>query len=190
MGNQILNMPFKKLGVLATDCTMKSLWEFLSVHNLKLTTDIKNMQLPRKGGVLIMEMFVRNGISGYKLMILNKCRIFLAATWLSDIATGDGRKITYTAFTGRKETEYSAYGQWQQQGNLPVHFWIKWQQALLQCVILTNRTIQTRYQLIQWTSTMDGWPWVSDDNGQQIYEVLQGRWKRYKRIEERTRGEL
>ncbi len=75
-----------------------------------------------------------SGYGGKDLAILNQCRMFLQAIWLSDICTGDRSAIQITAWQGKR----SMLGEsvWPIVHN-PIAFeWLQWQHALTRLLSL------------------------------------------------------
>ena len=68
-----------------------------------------NLQLQCHRDTLLMEDFMKIGTQGEELAKLNRCRIFLRATCLSDPATGDGKSISPTFWHGKPSLIESQY---------------------------------------------------------------------------------
>jgi len=74
---------------LATDSNVKSTMEFLILHGFSLTMDIK-VQFQQKNDCFIMEALRPFVDSPAHFELINKCRLYLRAMLLSDIADGSG----------------------------------------------------------------------------------------------------
>eukprot|EP00565_Helicotheca_tamesis_P003433 CAMPEP_0185733360 /NCGR_PEP_ID=MMETSP1171-20130828/19255_1 /TAXON_ID=374046 /ORGANISM="Helicotheca tamensis, Strain CCMP826" /LENGTH=77 /DNA_ID=CAMNT_0028403073 /DNA_START=221 /DNA_END=451 /DNA_ORIENTATION=+ len=58
-----------------------------------LQEDPPNLSLQHQNDAFIMLEFAKAGMKGERLDALNRCRMFLEVTILSDIVTGDGSQI-------------------------------------------------------------------------------------------------
>ena len=76
-----------------------------------------------------MEEFVKRGYTNVELAELNRCRQYLQATTLSDLASGDGKRITQWALTGTKSSSSPRY-EWSYQARSPKRIWDKWETAI------------------------------------------------------------
>jgi len=54
-----------------------------------------------------MQVFVQHRYQGQDLCVLNCCRMFLQAIWVSDISNGTGKEILKEAWNGTKKMESS-----------------------------------------------------------------------------------
>jgi hypothetical protein len=87
------------LGSLVTDSLIKSTWEFMSEHGLSLTADIK-VELPRQDDCYLLPALQAYISDLNHLGIVNRCRLFLKALFLSDIVDGTGYEILQAAWNG------------------------------------------------------------------------------------------
>jgi hypothetical protein len=110
-----LRQDFKKYGMLATNCWLKTVWEFLWDENLGMEDTCKNLALARKDDQFLMATFSRYGFAGKDLLVLNRCRMFLQAVTLSDITTADGISITPQSWAGSREIERGTGFIWPRQ---------------------------------------------------------------------------
>ena len=99
MGTDILLLPSNALQSIATDSLVKSTCLFLQQHNLELKHDIA-LPPQRSGDQIIMEALVRCNPTMDEFRVLNNCRLYLQAYFLSDIVTGDGVAISEDAWRG------------------------------------------------------------------------------------------
>ena len=96
LGTIIHSIPSPLLQYLATDSLIKSTCLFLNHHWLQLCHTIQLLP-DRQNNTHIMEGFLNAGATTDELIRLNKCRLFLSSYYISDIATGNGSKITEDA---------------------------------------------------------------------------------------------
>jgi len=92
IGNPLMEN-YKVRGILATPCWMKAIWERFSLYGFPIILEYDKMEFPRERDITIMDIMIREGISGLDLRRLNQCRIAMKAIFLSDIATAGGRYL-------------------------------------------------------------------------------------------------
>ena len=68
------------------------------INRLEICEDIAPINKQRQNDSFIMEAFIEAKISTNNLFILNIIRMFLKAVTVSDIATSDGKSISYNAW--------------------------------------------------------------------------------------------
>ena len=97
----------------------------------------------------LMECFVDNGYSGTTFAAINRCRLFLQVIHLSDVTTGDGKRICNNAYRGQKHVCLQAIYDWPAQGRPVESDWVEWRKALETtfCVHQPGLTLPTSYQL-------------------------------------------
>ncbi len=82
---------------LAVSSNLKTSLEFLLLHGCKLTTDI-NIPLQRDRDCFLMEDLRSVVESPEHSSLINKCRLYLWALFLSDIVDGSGQAILEDAW--------------------------------------------------------------------------------------------
>jgi hypothetical protein len=73
-----------------------------------------------------MEIFLSQNVPDSELLSINRCRLFLQAFFLSDIADGSGIYITDEAWQGRASTTWFKKESWPIQGNPTNSDWAIW----------------------------------------------------------------
>eukprot|EP00978_Attheya_sp_CCMP212_P033691 scaffold137243_cov47-Attheya_sp.AAC.1 len=89
-----LDHDFTQFGKLATTSWLRYTWKF--IHSMEMsveTAGIPKLEAQRYNDQFLTLAFARNGFSGPDLIDLNHCRMFLQATTLSDITSGDGLRL-------------------------------------------------------------------------------------------------
>ncbi len=89
MGTDFSFTPYHLFSCLVTLSLVKSSWKFIYEERIQLKHDI-GMKLPRSGDCPLMQLFHRYLPNADDLMSLNKCRLYLHAYYVSDIADGSG----------------------------------------------------------------------------------------------------
>lgn len=128
---QLFDLPYNTLSRIATDTWLTHTWKFISQYNLQLSLQVPDIPLQREFDSLLIPMFMAKGFQNEELQQLNRCRIFLKVTTLSDITCGFGEMITQEAWNGRCNDFRSTEHEWPKQGILPPSYWTLWQKALL-----------------------------------------------------------
>lgn len=84
------SVPYKKYGLLVTDCWIKSMWEKCEHFNIDIK--IRNIDLspPREGDKWIMPVLAAAGHSPEQLQRLNRVRVHQQVLFLSDVLTASG----------------------------------------------------------------------------------------------------
>ena len=99
--------------------------QFCQRYRITFTEPGDNLTLKREGDAFLMEGFIAAGASITELKALNRCRIYLQVTTVSDISTGDGQRISQAAYRRSPFTHRDLY-HWPQQGRPPNTDWAIW----------------------------------------------------------------
>jgi hypothetical protein len=112
IGPQFLKAKNANIMQLATRGLLKSLWDFLSIHDIWLTQLDTNhkRQLRNENDTYIMNNVCRHGKWGIKdLLLFNACQLFLQVELFSDVDTADGKFIRNHIWQGNLTTEHTKY---------------------------------------------------------------------------------
>ena len=185
----LLQQDYGIYGQLATNSWIKHLWEFCADSNIQITTTTPQLSLARTNDEFRMRQFASYGYRDKDLSNLNLCRLHCHATCLSDITTGDGRRIHPLSWAGHPSDSAGQEYEWPPQGRPTQAIWNLWQSALRQC-FLTLETPQQylRLPLGNWTGPLPArWHWFysqsidrvyhfsPEDNHYETYSVLPNR---------------
>jgi hypothetical protein len=96
----LLQQNYQIYGHLATLSWLKHLWEFCDDSNLQVTSTTPKLTLARDDDEFLMRQFAAYGYRKEQLTDLNLCRLHCHAIRISDITTGDGRRIHPTSWKG------------------------------------------------------------------------------------------
>jgi hypothetical protein len=91
-----LNKPFHPMGQLAMHCWLKSFWEVVGRFRLQLVVDYPEIPYPRLNDQLIMQLAICLGFSGEELDSINRCCLVCCCTFLSDLASANGKFLDPT----------------------------------------------------------------------------------------------
>jgi len=79
----LLQQDYSKLESLATECWLKTVWEFAWTNEIEIYDKSPKLEQNRWNDAYLMEEFVRNGFVSHELKKLNECRMFLEVVNLS-----------------------------------------------------------------------------------------------------------
>jgi hypothetical protein len=151
-----------------TPSWLKFTWKFLVKHDVQLIDDLPDFPALREHDRPIMAVFGDLGWSDKLLYRVNICRMFLQVITLADIATGDGKRISYDAWTGKRTIRNTKYN-WPFQPYPPPSFWDTWRTAL---ATLCSRQYILKTPLGRWTQ--DGKTtaiWWFDKSTESLYQA-------------------
>ena len=120
---------FSKWKYSVTPSFLTHVWQFCNNKGITIKSPAASFRPRRIGDCLLMEQMY-NTTSGKTLASLNQCRIYLQIIWLSEIVSGDGRRIRRQAVLGnREDTAYTPF-LWPRQNRPSKGAWTEWQQWL------------------------------------------------------------
>jgi len=103
----IFNHPYDEFSILAEECWLKSHWKFLSSQGYSLQGWKEKQPTKRRHDSFIMCKIIESSImiSDDDLKKINRCRLYLRAWTIADIASGDGKpfQINITMDTGMNQ---------------------------------------------------------------------------------------
>ena len=71
---KIFQYNYKEYGAnYVTKTWIRSLWEFVSKHEITLSTNMKVTEKQREGDIYLMNAFYKTGYKGKQLALLNRC---------------------------------------------------------------------------------------------------------------------
>ncbi len=174
---------FKSFGHLATTSWVKSLWQFLSDQSISLLGPVPTLPKRRENDSYLIQTFYEVGFRGASLQALNRCRIYLRATTLSDIVTGSGSSITHGAWTGQRSTinQSSSMYAWPVQHRPAARDWSTWQRALTAAYGVVASTRSWSGRLGRWIDSDSNWIWFISPTEERLYERRSDGWFFYPR---------
>ena len=91
-----LGEAYYPIGPIITHSWLRSFWEVVAEYNLQVKVNYPELDIPRSNDRTIMSIAILLGYVGDALLSINRCRIFLCAIFLSDLATANGRSLDKT----------------------------------------------------------------------------------------------
>jgi hypothetical protein len=129
MGTNSQHIPCEVIRSLATDTLIKNTCLFMNTNTLELHHNIDMTPL-REGDQLLMQVFHRQNPTLEVLGILNRCRLYLQVSYVSEICSGDGLAISEHAWSGQLFEGPFWAASWPSQHKPPAGEWKIWQSFL------------------------------------------------------------
>jgi len=123
LGGPIFQMPVDIMAYM-TDSWFTQTWYQCHLLQIEILTTATVLERPWEGDKEIMKFFLQQGIVGMELASMNRCRMFIKATYLSDICMGDGKYMD-TRFWDGKATCTTEY-QWPRMEKPTTYEWNTW----------------------------------------------------------------
>jgi hypothetical protein len=180
IGRNLFQLDYDLYEPIVTDCWVKATWQFAHEHQIDIKdSTTKNLHLHRENDVFLMEIFAHQGYSKETLKKINRCRLYLQVTTLSDITCGYGSTFT-KALNCIYDKTIPHYYHWPKQprpGNQAIKAWRK---ALKDCFPRVNGTLE--YQLGEWLyPPQEKWLWYFSPRTTLIYQKQGRLWRIWRR---------
>ena len=178
------DLPFTMYGHLAPDGWIKNTWEALSGTTLTLKGPSIALPIQRERDFHLMDAFIQHpAIPSTNIPILQKCRLYVRATRMSDICTAGGQQIQERAWNGQPSTD-RAVPNW--VGTIPptANEVATWQDALrIIALVPFTETRRLRIPLGQWLKPeIPQWTWWKHMGDDLLYERTADGWKMWRRF--------
>ena len=183
-----LQLPFKPLGPIATDCWCKSFWEGLDSYGFKMEMDYEEIPLPRQDDELLIDIFLSTDPDEDDLRSLQRCRQVWESLFLSDLVCANGRLID-RKFLSPPPADHESLSSYEFAEERPTASdWAFWAEFWGRYT-LPGRYLRT--PLGEWIApTHRKWKWTfSIDSGILFCRTPSGVHRYMPRLLNRTRGE-
>ena len=185
-GKPIFETSYQHRGDYSTKTWARQTWKFLSDFDIRIEADQKVPTLQREDDVFLMEAFIAAGLPTSILRKANRCRLFLKAMTLADIASGDGRTVRHEMWKGRQDDHlnYRRY-QWTYQGKPSSADWLAWRTALGASVVQPGQwpgdtDPPLRQRLGRWLEPPSScWRWFLSRSSGKLYERVASTWQEW-----------
>ena len=187
IGNKSLfKIDFDNFGCLLPRTWFKSLWKFTHLYDIKNPATEYTLQLQKAQDQFLMEAFYTQGYRKTKLKRLNKCRLFLQVSTLSDILDGTGNQFCKLYYEGKKDPYRKSTLDWPEQRNPGDSDWASWRQAIRKSFPRVDTVFsELLHPLGPWVAkSKANWKWFYSPIAQKLYtkDILHNRWKVYTRV--------
>ena len=167
----ILSSNYKKYSsVLDAHTWITNTWEFISKHEIFIDVDPQPIPIKREQDSPIMHILIESKLFTQKeLKSVNKCRIYLNAFMLSDIVSGNEKKISSQAWNGIKNT-YSMDKSitWPNMSCPSPNMWNVWQSVLHRGLCSINNKLLDN-PLRKWFAIPPGWSYFIHNKTNELY---------------------
>ena len=185
----VLETSFPRYGHLATDCLLKSIWEFLWKHEIRLRGTATPLPCEqRESDGFLMELITTElRMSKREVLGFNRCRLHMEAMTLADVTTGDGTAISTWAKAGKQNTDQRSQWLWPKErpGRIDQTAWLKGLGLLTDPATFK---FSNAHRLGCWISRphkLDTWIWRFDPGSHDLFRRLNGIWFTYRPISPR-----
>jgi hypothetical protein len=175
-------LSFSTMSSLTTDSLVKSSWYFLNQNGIQLRHDI-SMPPQRVNDKPIMEYWIDEDIPIDILQSLNRCRLFLHAFYVSDIADGFGTHISDDSWNGKRSSSDFKTETWPAQGSPKRSDWEMWRKYIKK--YKTHRGLRLKNPLGAWIQHDSEWPWYYSPEDERLYRATKNGWIFYSKVHKR-----
>ena len=180
--HNIFTLDYNDYHHLATDCWIKQVWKFSSSHDISIfETVTDDIILRRRNDVFITEAIVNlHCYSHAELKHINRCRLFLQVTTLSDLTSACGKFFSHDAYHCNFDNSIPHHYQWPAQTRPYQYARRLWKQAIKRA--FPRQGLVLNHRLGLWTdNNRSQWQWFSQPSTGRLFRRHQGRWKMYMR---------
>jgi hypothetical protein len=176
IGRNLFSLDYKTYNGLLTDTWIKDVWKFASEKAIGINDHVtKNISLQRDNDLYLMEIFTQHSFTNAELKHINRVRLYLQVTTLSDIMCGYGTSF-HQAYRIQKQNGRPNRCIWPWQSKPGQRATSLWRRALRECFPCDT---ENPYTLGKWRGSGhdDNWIWYYYERTQQLYERTQTNWK-------------
>jgi len=105
LSHQPFSLSYSLYGHLVTDCWLKTIWEKTDKFNIKLTVGNISFPFPKRNDKWLLAELLRVGYSGDELGRLNRVRLHMQVTFLSDVLCAKGKSLDRKYLSRRGDGE-------------------------------------------------------------------------------------
>jgi hypothetical protein len=180
VGRSLFSLDYKLYSHLLTDTWIKDTWKFAREHNIDLIDKVtSNLTLHRQNDLFLMEVIVHHGFSKSELQKINRCRLYLQVTSLSDISCGYGTKYS-NAYNCTYDHTIPHHHLWPKQTKPNGNAISVWRRALRICFPRNNGTMI--HSLGNWLYRPNlEWRWFFSPQSHLIYQRHGAVWRIWRR---------
>ena len=181
-GTSMFQTDYNKYSCLATKTWMKHTWQFQHQSEITVGITAPCPVVRRMDDHLLIPLFWDMGFRKAQLVALNRCRLFLQVSTLSDLASGDGKSLLHCFWIGNRDDHADTRYQWPGCGPPSSNDWGIWRLALRKLFyddapsVLARRL---RNPLGKWTDSSSSWSWWFSALENRLYQRTADRWRVY-----------
>ena len=148
----------------------------MSDHKVKIKSKVALPTTQREHDTFIMEEFYAAELPIPLLRKANRCRLYLQAMTVADIATGNGARIRRDAWTGVSDLHLNKRRyHWPTQHKPGPPDWVAWRKALSATLVTPGRLVgdvdpPLLRRLGKWTNASPDWRWYYSPTQDTVWE--------------------
>lgn len=158
----LFSSPYAQVSRLSTESWIKDVWHEFHTSAVHVQERTPNLAPQRDNDQFLIRAFLSAGITGRKLLRLNRCRLRNKIISLSDMTTGDGRQILPDCLQDCPQNRRLDIA-WPTQGPLPSADWLLWKQSI-RTTFCKRDSLRLAVPLGHWTSPHHSAAFDSDTN--------------------------
>ena len=164
----MFDQDYTKFKHIVSDSWMKSTWQFMQEHHIKMQTNFPSIKLSCPGDKFLIQELAKAYPNS--LAKLNRCRLFLQVTTLAEIVTADGKSIIQSAWEGRPKTTKTNKFFWPGQGNPPPADWKLFREAIGKVFQVDQQSRKLARPLNEWDLPECDWNFYYNQEEERLYE--------------------
>ena len=179
-GENIFTLNYDKYSPIATNCWIKHVWNFVHDNNITIQEKVTdNVKLRRINDKFIMESIINlHCYSNADLVHINRCRLFLQVTTLSDITTAKGDEFSSSAYFCNYDNSIPHHYHWPTQPRPYNHARRLWKQALKKAFQREGQRLHNR--LGSWIDNgRHIWQWFHQPTTGRLFRRHRGYFRMY-----------
>jgi hypothetical protein len=114
---------------------------------------------------------------------LNRCRMYLHVTYVSEICTGDGLALSENAWHGHHFEVPHRIASWPKYHRPPNKEWLLWRTFLKKTML--HRGLRLRCPLGKWLRFTEEWEWYYSPSQECLFKQVNGTWSYFSQIHKR-----
>ena len=180
LGYNLFSLDFEVYGTYATDCWIKSTWAFSYIHHINIKETVtSNVILRRQNDAYIMEAITNLQRYGKaELNHINRCRLYLQVTALSNITTACGQYFTHSAYHCSYDSTIPHHYDWPVQPCPYSYARRLWKQAIKHAFPRHGHLLLRH--LGPWIdNARDDWIWFNQPSTGRLYRRYNMLWRMY-----------
>ena len=169
----ILNANYKRYSQLVSCSWVKHVWRFVHDMSLHFKGWKQGFGKQRQHDTTIMDTLIDFGYTGDVLEVLNQSRQFLQVIYVSDIVTGNGKRLVETMLNGYKDPSRKSKFTWKSIKKPTLRSWCIWRDSLKKALCVSVTGVYLRQPLGKWINTeYQDWYWYKHSHSNTIYRFL------------------
>jgi len=169
----IFNLNYPHYEHMLPQTWLKSMWKFLHDQKLQVRGWQAKLLPQREYDPTIMEVFIQKGVGKSTLTVLNKCRKYLDVIFLSDICTGDGKRISALSLNAQHRCKHINTYSTTTQVKPSVGDKYMWKQYIHSCFCVGSNSSRLTQPLGKWTAaTFTRFTWYYNKSSDTLLKRL------------------